>query len=131
MVDGKSIHTATNLNDGSLIQLGDGVRMKFRRPHPLSASACITMDSHHRTQPNVDGIILMADTLVLGPGGNSHIVARDWNQQILLFRQDDQWFCRSDKPFEVNGNDCLGEATTVGPGIQIRGKSFSMSMESV
>ena len=43
------------------------VRLLFRRPHPLSATARLDFVSRHRTQPSADAVLLMADTCVLGP----------------------------------------------------------------
>ncbi|MEK6247625.1 MAG: hypothetical protein N2C12_05550, partial [Planctomycetales bacterium] len=112
-------------------QLGSCVKMKFRCPHPLSQTGILAMESHHRTEPNVDGVILMADSLVMGPDPNCHIVAPEWKQQILLFRQDGGWYCRSDGPFEINRAHYQGESAAVSAGAQIRGKEFSLSLESV
>ncbi len=43
------------------------VRLVFRRPHPLSATARLDFVSRHRTQPSTDAVLLMADACVLGP----------------------------------------------------------------
>ena len=44
--------------------------------HVLSASARLEMVSRHRTQPHVDGILLMAESCVLGPKWQNHVVCR-------------------------------------------------------
>ena len=50
-VDGREITGPTVLADNQLIQLGDNVRMRFTKPHALSATARLDFESHHKTQP--------------------------------------------------------------------------------
>jgi hypothetical protein len=50
-LDHVQIDKVSWLQDGSLIELGPALRMRFRRPHPLSATARLDFLSHHRTQP--------------------------------------------------------------------------------
>ena len=60
-IDGKSIASVASLSDGNLIELGSGgVKLRFRRPHPLSGTARLEFASRHRTQPAVDAVLLMA-----------------------------------------------------------------------
>jgi hypothetical protein len=128
-VDGQQVHGAANLRDGSIIQLSSRVRLQFRQPHPLSATARLNLVSHHRTQPAVDGIILMADTLILGPSANCHIVSRHLAQEVVLFRRDQQWTCRTEGEIEVNGDKWHTEAQ-IGPGSTVIGRDFSFTLES-
>ena len=37
--------------------MGDGVKISFRKPHALSATAVLEIESHHRTEPAVDAIV--------------------------------------------------------------------------
>jgi hypothetical protein len=128
-IDGHPVQGAANLRDGSIIQLSSYVRLQFRQPHPLSATARLNLVSHHRTQPAVDGIILMADTLILGPTANCHIVSRHLAREVVLFRQDQQWTCRTEGEMEVNGDTCRIEAQ-IGPGSTVNGRDFSFTLES-
>ena len=74
LLDGKPVRKAATLCDGARLQLGERVRLRFRRPHALSATARLDFESHHRTQPSADGVLLMGDTCVLGPKPHSHVV---------------------------------------------------------
>jgi hypothetical protein len=78
VLDGKPLSEATLLSDGDEIVLGEGVKFRFRKPHVLSASARLELISAHRTQPYADAIILMAESCVLGPKWQNHVVCRDW-----------------------------------------------------
>src|SRR5262249_54660246 len=46
-VEGRAIERIVPLTDGSTIELSDSVRLRFRRPHPLSATALLEFTSRH------------------------------------------------------------------------------------
>ena len=83
-VNGQVIRGKTLLSDGDEIELAQGVRLRFRQPHALSASARLDFLSHHRTQPKADGVLLMAESCVLGPKWQNHVVCRDWQGDVVL-----------------------------------------------
>jgi hypothetical protein len=66
----------------------------------------------------VDGILLMADTLVLGAGEQVHIALPDLDRQVILYRHKDGLGVRFPGRFTIDGERCqdrgmLGEASTV------------------
>ena len=128
--EGKELQGPQLLSDGDEIELGDGVRMRFRQPHALSATARLEMVSRHRTQPTADGILLMADSCVLGPKWANHVVCRDWASDVVLFRRDGRLYCRASEPLEVDGKYCDTQAL-VEPCSQIVGSDFSMCLEQI
>ncbi len=129
-IDGRPIERAATLTDGRMIELGEGVRMRFRRPHPLSATARLEMVSHHRTQPATDGILLMADSCILGRGPQSHVVARDLASEVVLFRQGLGLGCRSGSPLQINGIE-YPRRGPVGAGSRVQGEGFSFMLEGM
>lgn len=129
-IDGKPIADLAPLYDGAMIELGEGVRFRFRRPHPLSASARLEFASRHRTQPPVDGVILMAESLVLGPAANSHVVCRDWPRDVVLFHQQGDLCCRSGGAMEIDGAPCHDRGRLTRTSL-VRGEDFSLSLEEV
>ncbi|MEM7312767.1 MAG: FHA domain-containing protein, partial [Planctomycetota bacterium] len=83
------------LNDGDEILLGTSVsniEVRFRKPNVLSSTARLEFLSHHRTQPSADGVILFAETCVLGASDDSHVVCRDWEGQVILMPTEDGRF---------------------------------------
>ncbi len=129
-LDGKPIERLATLQDGMLLDLGSGVRMRFRRPHPLSASARLELVSQHRTQPPVDGIVLMADALVLGPQPSSHIPCRGWLRDVVLFTQGTRLMVRTAGAFQVDGRNCDGVAE-IQLGSLVAGEDFSLMLEDL
>jgi hypothetical protein len=127
-VDGRTIEKPTTLADGRVIELGNGVRLRFRRPHPLSATARLEIVSHHRMSPSVDGVLLMADSCILGPSSQSHVVARELPSEVVLFRQGDGLACRTKGSLHIDGKECVDQG---GLTIHSRvvGSDFSFTLE--
>ncbi len=129
-VDGKPALSPMLLSDGDELELGDGVRLRFRKPHVLSASARLEMVSRHRTQPHVDGILLMAESCVLGPKWQNHVVCREWKGDLVLFRQEEKLFCRAMESIEIDGQLHDGRGR-LAPNSHVLGTDFSLTLEPV
>lgn len=128
-VDGRPVQGVTSLADGSLIELGGAVELRFRRPHPLSASARLEIISGHKTVPHVDAILLMAESCVLGPAWHNHVVCRPWERDVVLFRQQNQLLCRSKAGLTVAGQPHTG-SLPLSPGVRVEGEDLSFSVEA-
>ena len=128
-VNGRAIDRTTIVSDRANLELGRGVQLRFRQPNPLSATACLEIVSCHRTQPTTNGIVLMAETCVLGPAVNSHIVCRGWSHSVVLHRLGDSLYCVTDGAFAVDGFVCQCRGL-VKPGSQIVGDDFTFSVEA-
>jgi hypothetical protein len=118
------------LSDGAEIVLNGAVRLRFRKPHVLSASARLEIVSKHRTHPFADAVLLMAESCVLGPKWQNHVVCRDWEGDVVLYRQDERIFCRAMESIEIDGKLHDGRGP-VRPGSQVLGTDFSMTLEAV
>lgn len=128
-LDGRQIDRPTALADGVVIELGN-VRLRFRRPHPLSSTARLEFVSPHRTQPAADAVLLLAESCVLGPGAQSHVVCGDWSQELILYRQGDDLYCRRSGRFQLDGQPATdgGKLTLKS---QVSGEDFSLSIEGL
>lgn len=127
-VDGREITGPHVLSDNQLIQLGDNVRLRFTRPHALSSTARLVLESHHKTQPSADALLLMAESCVLGPNRHCHVRCRDWEHDIVVYRQNDRVFCRADKPLTIDGVEARGQNEIVS-GVRVEGDEFSFTWE--
>jgi hypothetical protein len=129
-VDGRPVDRVALLSDGSRIELGDAVKLVFRRPHALSGTARLEFLSRHRTQPSVDAVLLMADSCVLGPKPYSHVVCRDWPGEVVLYRCDDRVYCRSAGPVEIDGVRSK-DRKPITRNSRIVGERFCFSLEPI
>ncbi len=102
-VSGRDVVDRAALSDGTVIELGRSVHLRFRQPSALSLSARLDFFSDHRPAQTVDGVILLADTCLLGSSDENHIVCPDWPGQVLLVRQEGELWCRSRMKISVNG----------------------------
>jgi hypothetical protein len=127
-IDGREITGPHVLADNQLIQLGDNVRVRFSKPHALSATARLVMESHHKTQPSADAVLLMADSCVMGPSRHCHVRCRNWKRDIVVYRQNDRVYCRADESLTIDGVEAGGE-TEIASGVRVEGEEFSFTWE--
>ena len=131
---GRAVEGRTDLNSGDELVLyregGGAVRLGFRRPNALTATAVLSIASEHRTEPRYDGILLLADACVLGPGPECHVRCREWQETVLLFRRDGGLFCKSPLPLVVDGRPVKG-AVPVEAGDHVTGPGISFRLEAL
>lgn len=104
-VNGNLIVRHTLLNDGNQVQLGSSVNLRIYIPSPLSGTARLELESGHQTQPAVDGVILFAETCVIGTSQDAHIVCIGEMEQVLLIRRPHGLWCKSTESIQVDGVD--------------------------
>ncbi len=129
-VDGRKLSGPILLKDNALIELGDSVRMRFRRPHALSATAVLTVESHHKTEPAVDAIVLMSDSCILGPKSHSHVYCRDWTEDLVLFRRSAGLAFRTSAAVEIDGEP-VGQNAVLPGNCRLEAENFALSFEDL
>jgi hypothetical protein len=129
-INHRKIDTLSWITDGSLLELGSALKMRFSRPHPLSATARLDFVSHHSTQPSARAVLLMADTCILGPGANNHVICRHWPHDVILYRQHGGLYCRSDGALEVDGKAYERQAP-LSLHSHVAGTEFSFGLEEI
>ena len=125
-VDAKPVTKHILLNDGNQLRLGSSVALRFRLPSPLSGTARLDFESDHRTQPAVDGVILIAETCVMGAGLDAHIPAPAGCERVLFIRRSTGLWCKASEAIQVDGTasgtevPCEAGRVYAGPGWQFR-----------
>jgi hypothetical protein len=129
--------TLTRETEGYLLEairpfhtLGSCCQLQFRQPVPVSASARLDLVSGHRLPLAVDGVLLMADTLVLGPGAHVHVAMPDLQQPVVLFRSKEGLGVRYAGQFSVDG-ERYRERGLLGPNSTVTGEEFAFAVEPV
>jgi len=126
-VNKRVVDSTTLINHEDEIRIG-GTFFKFHKPHVLSASARLDFLGRHRMSPQVDAVLLMAESCVLGPNWHNHVVCRDWAADVVLYQQGRSLFCRSKAPFTINSFPCDGKGELGGLS-HVEGEDFSFSVE--
>ncbi len=128
-VNGRQVESAT-LRDGDVIRLGSTVELEFRQPSPVSATARLMIMSRHRLPLAVDGVLLMAETCIIGASPQAHIPAPGLSEPVVLYRQGSALWCRASGGFEVDGRPCAARAPLTLQS-SILGDGFSFSLEAL
>ncbi len=128
-VDGRPVQRTAPLWDGSVIDLGEGVRLRFRRPHPLSATARLEFVSRHRTQPSTDAVLLMAEAASWAPIASSHVVApRLAKRSGSVSAGRPNWAAEPSAKILVDGAEQAGRST-LRPRCRVEGEEFAFPLE--
>jgi len=115
------------LCDGYTIRLGDSVALTFRVPSVLSNTAVLEFQSDHRPVYSVDGVIMMEESCLLGPGRQHHVVCDGWSETVVLYRRDGGFWCKSRNSVCVSGTPLPdggpirpGDVVSSGPDVRFR-----------
>jgi hypothetical protein len=122
--------TRALLQAGDRVTLGTSCQFQFRLPVPVSTSARLDLVSGHRLPLAIDGILVMADTLVLGRDEQAHIQVPDLQQPLVLFRNKDALGIRHRGKLLVNGS-AAGERCLVGSHATVTADEVTLAIEPV
>jgi tetratricopeptide (TPR) repeat protein len=128
-VNGKDV-TKTLLHPGDRVTLGSSCQFQFRQPVPVSTSARLDLVSGHRLKQPVDAVLLMADTLILGPGSQVHVSMPDLKQPLIFYRYKNGLGVRHVGNLLLNGQP-VRERGLLEPGATVSGDDFSLALEAV
>ena len=127
-VNGKPVVDQAVLHDGDVIRLGSTVELEFRQPSPVSATARLSILSRHRLPLAVAGVLLMAETCIVGAAAQAHIPAPALKNPVVLYRQAGALWCRAVGAFDVDGRTCASRAPLTLQS-SVLGDGFSFSLE--
>ncbi len=122
--------TQALLKSGDRLTLGTSCQLLFRQPVPVSASARLDLVSGHRLPLAVDGVLLMADNLVLGPGPQAHVLVPDLKKPVVLFRHRDGLGLKHPGKATVNGQPAPERGPLPVPAVVV-GEEVSFAVEPV
>lgn len=119
------------LTDGDRVTLGANFQFVFRTPVPLSTTARLELVSAHRVFCGVEGVLLMGNSLVLGPdGAEAHIEIPDLAEEVLVYRSRDGLGVRHTGSFTVDGRPCRDQGGLPIPAT-VDGETFRFTLEAL
>lgn len=104
LVNGKDVSRSV-LNPGDRITLGATCQFQFHRPVAVSGTARLELTSGHRLVHAVEGVLLMANEVILGPADGAHVRVPGVTERVLLYRSKDG-LCVRVPGGKVLVNDC-------------------------
>jgi hypothetical protein len=122
--------TRALLKSNDRLTLGTTCQLQFRQPVPVSATARLDVMSGHRLPLSVDGVLLMADTLLLGAGPQAHVVVPELKQPVVLFRHKDGLGLKHTGALTVDGQQCP-ERGLLRPSASVVGPDVTFALEPV
>lgn len=126
-INGKPIEKAL-LRSGDRITLGNSCQLQFQQPVAVSTSARLDMMSGHRFAEPVQALLLMADTLVIGPTAQSHVQVPDMTQPMILFRSKHGLAVRWSGSLQINGTTHQ-ERGPLEPGTTVTTEQITLALE--
>ena len=129
-IDGSYSHQPAVLVHNQTFLLGEAVALGYRKPHPLSSTAVLDFVSRHRTYPWSDAVLIAGETIVMGSQSRNHIVCPHWKHELILFRRQNQWFCKTKGTAFVDGHELTSESA-LRDSSHVTGDDFSFSIEAV
>jgi hypothetical protein len=130
LVNGKEV-TRSVLGPGDRVTLGATCQFLFTRPVAVSLTARLELTSGHRLPTAVEGVILMGNELMLGPGPQAHVVLPDVAKPVLIYRSKDGLGVRvPDAAFRVDDRPFTDRAPLPLPAA-VTADAFSFAVEPV
>ncbi len=119
----------TILRTGDRVTLGATCQFVFHQPVPISPSARLELVSGHRLPVAVDGILLMAENLILGPGPQAHVLLPEEAGTIVFYRSQDGIGVRCPGEFHIDNRPHRDRATLPVP-CHVSGEHVSFALEA-
>ena len=82
------------INHGQPIPIPGSAKLTLGLPSPLSDSAVLQLNAPHRFDQHVDGVVLVSETLLIGPGTDCHLRCRELADRAILNRRGDRWLAK-------------------------------------
>jgi hypothetical protein len=117
------------LRSGDRLTLGTACQLVFSQPVPISASARLDLVSGQRWLYPVSAVLLMAETLIFGPGPQAHVAVEELKQPLILFRPKDGLAIRYGGNLVINGRPHKDRGALV-PGAHVSADGLSLALES-
>ena len=131
-VDGRPVRRWAGSATAAGSSWARSVRLLFRQPHPLSATARLDFLSRHRTQPSSDAVLLMADACVLGPeAAQPRRLPRLDARSDPLSATGRAVLPHAPAAFEIDGVVCDGCGPDAARNSRVEGEGFSFNLEAV
>lgn len=121
--------TKALLQPNDRVTIGASCQFQFRLPVPGSTTARLDLVSGHRLPTSVEGVLLMAETLVMAATTQSHVQITDLRESVVLFKHRDGLGLRHPGEMRVNGQKITGR-TLLPPNATISGEDIGFAIES-
>jgi hypothetical protein len=123
--------TRAVLSGGDRVTLGATCQFLFHKPVSVSSTARLELTSGHRLPVAVDGVLLMGNEVMLGPGPNAHVILPHVPFPVLIYRSKDGLGVRvPNGSFRVDDRPFSDRAALPLPSV-VTAETFTFAVEPV
>jgi hypothetical protein len=116
------------LADGDRIVLGPRCRLKFGLPNAASATGVLHLSGTRLPSSDARRVILMSDSIIIGPGSSAHVRADQLTEPIVVFVRDSRLSVRSPQEVMVDGRPMDRQAgISIDSHVSTGGVSFAVT----
>ena len=108
------------LTDGTQVPVDGSALMTLGKPSQLSDTAVLSLNGPHRFDQHVDGVVLVRETILVGPGSDCHLRCRDASDRVVLQLKGNQWYAKA---------GLLGDFQRLEVGSRVVLQSLAMTLE--
>jgi tetratricopeptide (TPR) repeat protein len=130
LVNGNEVKRSV-LSPGDRVTLGATCQFLFHKPVAISSTARLELTSGHRLPVAVDGVLLMGNEVMLGPGPDAHVFLPDVPAPISIYRSKEGLGVRVPTgTFRVDERPYTDRATLSLPAV-VTAETFTFAIEPV
>ncbi|MBN9117931.1 MAG: hypothetical protein J0I06_01985 [Planctomycetes bacterium] len=119
------------LSPGDRVTLGASCQFVLHKPVSVSSSLRLELTSGHRLPVAVDGVLLMGNELMLGPGPEAHVELKGLDAPVLIYRSKDGLSVRvPGRRFTIDDRPCEDRAALPLPAV-VSCDAFTFAIEPV
>lgn len=115
-----SLESKILLTDGTPIPIQGSALMTLGKPSQLSDTAVLSLNAPHRFDQHVDGVVLVRETVLVGPGSDCHLRCRGASDRAILQLKNNQWYAKA---------GLLGDFQKLEVGHRVVIQSLAMTLE--
>ena len=108
------------LIDGMPVPVQGSALMVLGKPSQLSDTVVLSLNAPHRFDQHVDGVVLVRETVLVGPGSDCHLRCREASDRAILQLKDNQWYAKA---------GLLGDFQRLEVGQRVVIQSLAMTLE--
>jgi len=127
LLNGNSVNRRCALQDNDVLTLGRSCRLRFRLPLVGNNTARLDLLSGHRLPAGLDGVLFMAETLLLSDT-QGHVALESQGETAILFRHKEGLGLRYEQPFQLNGQREQGRVLLPATAVVVA-EHFSFAIE--
>ena len=94
--------------------------MTLGKPSQLSDTAVLSLNAPYRFDQHVDGVVLVRETVLVGPDSDCHLRCREASDRAILQLKDNQWYAKA---------ELLGDFQRLEVGQRVVIQSLAMTLE--